>query len=383
MPLTATKTETAVVDPTHAQQPDDTLDQQTDAQLVARIGEIVKAAGSTVTIAGGIGIAQSTLTRYVNGTWELSDTARRKIIEYLRQERIRTTHAALARGPVKLQAVAATRTIETLCRACMATNSMGFVMAPAGTGKTSGLRLYAQKNPSAIYIDTNRSTNAPARILEEIWFACGFRYSGAVPKSRARGAGNLRTKHRKPNRAPTIREQFEMIVDRFLVPEGSPSTAILLIDDAHILSDSTLETVRKLHDASKVAVVLAGTSRLRRLDAGGSDAQQFEQVVRRVGVRRVIRNVPDDDVLRIARAWMPDGTDLTAEAREYLLALSKLPGAVGPVVNHVRMAFLLGKWSPKPGAAEKLDVVHLRRAHKLLSAMCETCGLPVDECKCA
>ena len=338
-------------------------------ELVARLRNLVSQA-NLETVARGIGCHQGTLGKMLAGKQRWSDALVAKATEYLRLRAIRDADEAA--GLVgRTVPTSVSRTIADVCTVCQVQHAIGEVRGSAAVGKTIGALLYCRSNPAAIYIHASARVNTPIRMLEELWHLAGFRYVNAAARSRSKrpgtgGRANRGKWQRRPaHRSPTVKAQYDQIVEDWRVGEGQTSARVVLIDDAHLLGDRTLELLRTVHDDTGVGLVLVGTTNLLRLQAACGAGQMYEQVVSRVAIRRTILSPPAADVAAIAKAHMPPGRDLTAAAREYLLAVAAGFGGNRAVRWHVQLAFGLPRSGPKDG--EALDRRHLVEAHKMLA----------------
>jgi DNA transposition AAA+ family ATPase len=315
------------------------------------------AAGENVeTVANGIGCHAGTLSKLLAGKTAWSERLLAQARAYLA---VRAMQAADAGGAADLGAVAPTRSVRDVarvCAYCQAEQVIGIIEGESGSGKTVGLLAYQRTNPAAVYVHGCYAINSPLRLLAALWQRAGFRYHGSTRPGRGR-----------PRSAPTVREQFDQLVDRWRVPAGKPSARVLLIDDAHVLTFPALELLRELHDASRIAVVLAGTTRLEeRVSAHGDSHQMYEQLRGRCMIRRTLRPSGAADAAAVAAAWAPSKARFTAEARAFLADLAGQLGGLRLVKAHVR---LVGRLASKfrPADGEAVDLVHLERARKLLA----------------
>ena len=274
-----------------------------------------------------------TLAREINGWMEL-DARRRKSRQTTRF--VRTAVADL---------------MIDVARDCMESGVVGLVYGPAGIGKTM------------------TSEAICAEITGSIYVLIGTDDAGIVGLRSAIYEAVTRNKHtvKSGREAAAITERL------------TGSGRLIVIDQAHKLSDRALEYMFDLHDRTKCPILMVGTARLGERLARDKDPR-FGQLYSRVAIRcnlvRVAqrRNGGDGGKLfsidDIRRVFARGKVRLTAGAAKYLQDVSNTLG-----YGSLRLCDRILRWAEKRarkragvGRDEAVTVTDedLQRAHMIL-----------------
>lgn len=232
--------------------------------------------------------------------------------------------ASLPQAPPWLSTPSAQKVASVLAYAQMA-GDIGCVYGGAGMGKTVTLAAYAEGNPNVWVVEMNAATAAVASSLEEIADAIGLR---GIPSRAAR-------------------------LHREIVKRLRGTGGLLVIDEAQHLRTNAIESIRAIHDATGVGLVLCGNESVYARLTGGSREASFAQLFSRLGKRlRLVRPVKAD-VAALAAHYRADGKDEMA----LLMEIAAKPGALRAVVKTLRLAGMLAA-----GRGEAVNVRFMRAA---------------------
>ncbi len=126
--------------------------------------------------------------------------------------------------------------ISNTCDIAKRNAMMGMVIGEPGLGKSCALKMYADADPWAIRLELNTVTGGgtPTAMVRAFWRRINT--ASFAPKEQSKG---------------------EWLLDRF-----TGTGRLLIIDNAHLLSEKGLEWVLGFHDGTGCPVVLVGNSEL-------------------------------------------------------------------------------------------------------------------------
>lgn len=276
------------------------------------------------------GVSSAILSTWLKGQYKGDnhkvENALRNWIEA--RERRAEMLAGLPQAPPWLATPSAQKISAVLAYAQMA-GDIGCVYGGAGMGKTVTLRAYADGNPNVWVVEMNAATAAVASSLEEIADAIGLK---GIPSRAAR-------------------------LHREIVRRLRGTGGLLVIDEAQHLRTNAIESIRAIHDATGVGLVLCGNESVYARLTGGTREAGFAQLFSRLGKRlRLVRPVKAD-VAALAAHYQAGGKDEMA----LLMEIAAKPGALRGVVKSLRLAGMLAA-----GTGEAMDVRHVRAAWREL-----------------
>ncbi|EMX0644578.1 AAA family ATPase [Salmonella enterica] len=177
---------------------------------------------------------------------------------------------------------------------------IGVIYGPAGMGKSMVLRQYARTSKGVILIEADPGYTAKV-LLQELCARLGVKKTG------------------------NIHELSEECI-RALTGTGW----VILVDEAELLPYRALEVLRRIHDRSGVALVLAGMPRLL-INLKGSRGE-FAQLYSRVGMALDIEAYTadpekaadvDTDFSTILACMLPPGSDMSDVTSPEIIAALK------------------------------------------------------------
>lgn len=221
---------------------------------------------SQSSIAKKINVSTATLSQYLQGKYNGDvKTLETKIKQFLDREKSRKQTKDFVFIDTSLS-----QKIQQSCNFAFDTQDMILIVGGSGVGKTEALKQFARKTEAAIYIECDL-TLSPKNILQEI--------------------------------AQQLNIDLEKIKNIFalnsaVLKELNNRDVLLIFDEAELLSYKTLETIRRIHDKSGTAVVLAGMPKLRANLKGKKG--DFLQLFSRIGiVIDVGSEVPQADLEKV------------------------------------------------------------------------------------
>lgn len=252
----------------------------------------------------GDGFSAATLSKFVNHRDTMTNPERvaRALNKYI-DSQTRSREASRPDGFVETRTA---RNILTVVRTAVETKSMGIVVGPAGVGKTLSAKAAQAMFPGAIYL--------------------------RITQAERRTTGMLKTllmELKLPKLAATCEMQRRLI--EHLTDTGRP----LLIDEAHKLTQTSLDALRDLHDEAGLPVILFGTIDLKRQtdDTTVFFGQFSSRVIAHydatddlINPRGRRKPKPLFSVDEILRVFASEKLRLTDDGAECLAQLASLPG---------------------------------------------------------
>lgn len=211
-----------------------------------------------------LGISKSSLNAYLQNKYagKVSNIDS-KVEVYLRQQQerleMKKLHIHFVETPTAKQMLSGLALAHRM-------GKIGVVYGGAGTGKTTALKAYQQRNPNCILIEPDTGFTAKV-LLKEICRKLGLDERG------------------------DMHDLTDRIVDTL-----RDSGRMLLIDEAEWLPIRALESVRRVHDKSGCAVALVGTHKLLVNLRGPK--HEFKQLYSRVFIHTPLGEYISNDDLR-------------------------------------------------------------------------------------
>lgn len=261
------------------------LKERVDAYLQKREAE-----GRGISRAGFskmVGIAESTFSRWYNGTYPGdASNIEKKIVNFLDTESVRGT--VKDSKDIVFAFTGISQKIWNTLDYCMVQKQMVCIYGDAGCGKTMTAREWMKDKPNVIMMTASPAINSPKAILKRI-----------ARIIRTRTTGN--------------KDDLEIeIIEKI---EGSDMT--LIIDEAQHLNHNTLEMVRSIKEACNIGLALIGNAVIYDRLTGKQQAE-FAQLFSRLMMRDKVmtEQFSMEDIYKVFG-------DVEQKAAEYLLNVTR------------------------------------------------------------
>lgn len=224
-------------------------------------------------ISRSLGVSAAMLSQFMNEKYPGDNQSlATKIESFLKRQDERTSYTDIFPEALDTKNV---QRIMNVCRICHVEGEMGVITGDAGLSKTTGLEKYASENPGGVIsikvIPGTTAKNLAIQIHKE----CGFD-----------GRGTQWT-------------MFHDIKEKLVNSER-----LIIIDEAEHLPTTALELTRRIHDMTKVGVVLAGLPKLLTNLRGLKS--EFRQLYSRIGVKAELKDLEESDVKLLVQHALPN-----------------------------------------------------------------------------
>lgn len=238
-------------------------------------------------LAREIGISSTALSQYRSGSYKGSiEQVEKKIKNYLQQRE--------QRGDIFSDIIVRTKTMNDMLTVFQYTHisrSISLLYGGAGIGKTLSALEYCSKAQNVMMV-TARPDSKSVRGIITIVYEKLF-------NSRVSG---------------TARDARERIVDKL-----TNTTLLLIVDEAHELTNEALEELRSIYDEVKiksdgkgVGIVLIGTSEIYKSLTHAKKGEILEQLNSRIPIKRYFQPLPPKNELKeIIKAYGIEDKDVT------------------------------------------------------------------------
>lgn len=294
---------------------------QTVTDLKGKVQVLMSNGMTQANIAEKTGISPASLSKWLNGKSTGNDDSIVFALTEWIAEKEANCEEAIGSAATWIETPTAT-SIFTVIRYTDEHRNIGLVYGGAGLGKTVTAKEYASEQ-SNVWIAT--MTPASANIS-----ACLRRIANAV--------GLDWLSHRNSE------------VEQDLIAHLNETNGLLIVDEAQHLRIPALETIRSLHDASGVAVVLMGNSEINK-GLVGPHNDKFAQLTSRIGHKLNLAHPKDKDVSVLSKAW---GVSDRPAVKE-LQSIGRGPGGLRAVSQVLNMAAFICD-----GDGAKIDLPTIR-----------------------
>ena len=218
---------------------------------------------STAYISTATGLAKSTISMWLNGTYNgKNDKVTDAINNFIQRERERAVENDLPFVNISI-----VKYISEIARLCHTQGKIGVCVGRAGLGKTVAVKKYTQEFLDSILIESDSGYTAKS-LLKEIHRRLGLSGKGSV---------------------------YDLMGE--VVRKLNQSGRLLIIDEAENLPYRALEITRRIHDKTGVGVLLIGRGILLENLKGYNN--QYDQLYSRVKYTKIIDSLLIQDVIKI------------------------------------------------------------------------------------
>ena len=235
---------------------------------------------STAYISTATGLAKSTISMWLNGTYNgKNDKVTDAINNFIQRERERAVENDLPFVNISI-----VKYISEIARLCHTQGKIGVCVGRAGLGKTVAVKKYTQEFLDSILIESDSGYTAKS-LLKEIHRRLGLSGKGSV---------------------------YDLMGE--VVRKLNKSGRLLIIDEAENLPYRALEITRRIHDKTGVGVLLIGRGILLENLKGYNN--QYDQLYSRVKYTKIIDSLLIQDVIKILET-IEQNTELAETYLQY------------------------------------------------------------------
>ena len=235
---------------------------------------------STAYISTATGLAKSTISMWLNGTYNgKNDKVTDAINNFIQRERERAVENDLPFVNISI-----VKYISEIARLCHTQGKIGVCVGRAGLGKTVAVKKYTQEFLDSKLIESDSGYTAKS-LLKEIHRRLGLSGKGSV---------------------------YDLMGE--VVRKLNQSGRLLIIDEAENLPYRALEITRRIHDKTGVGVLLIGRGILLENLKGYNN--QYDQLYSRVKYTKIIDSLLIQDVIKILET-IEQNTELAETYLQY------------------------------------------------------------------
>lgn len=238
---------------------------------------------SNRTVANEIGCSPGTISLFRNNkyTGDNEDIAER--IESFLNNVETATAEAVSSGHLHFAMTAAAQDIFKTASYASTEHKIGVIVGVAGCGKTISVNEYKKINPNNILIEISPIVTQRS-LLQDICLSLKLPiyYTNKEKQTPIPNAG-----------------LFKQIIESLM-----GTRRLLMADEGENLTTGCLEIIRRIHDFTRVGVLLSGTNKL--LDRLRGPRRELQQLYSRVGVWKEIQLLKIGDARAILQVNYPD-----------------------------------------------------------------------------
>lgn len=223
-------------------------------------------------VARSLGINGSVLSQWFSISYK-GDVSKldRAVVAYLRRAQ---NEASQDRTELPHLQTIVSRQLEEIARMCDIRQEMGVAVGSSGIGKTQAIAAYRVENPSTVLVEVVPTFTTKV-LLDTICSLLSLSHG-------------------------TLHQMFERLVDKL-----RDTQRLLIIDEAEHLPVRALEMLRRLHDQTRIGVLLVGMPRLRQNIE--DNRRDFSQIANRIGYYMPLTDLRASDIELFASEFFDEG----------------------------------------------------------------------------
>lgn len=252
-----------------------------------------------------------------------------KVAEKAKQYfKIGSVRSRLTPDPNYSEKLVNTMRITEYLQMAHASNEILLLYGPAGCGKTTALKHYAENNNGVVYIEADATTGTPRAILLTLLESLGGQPVGSTTQ-----------------------------VMKNILRELKGTNRLIIIDEAQHLTERSFDTIRAINDKVGVGLVYSGNPSILKQMYGRRE-QEFDQLYSRIGLHcELFNKYSIADIKNIF-----SGLDVSDDCVKHLRKLAQNKGGLRLMIkqykNAANIAAVLG---------QSLNVEHLQEAARRMS----------------
>lgn len=201
-----------------------------------------------------VGVAESTMSRWLKGTYPAPEQIDKKVEDFLKKEEVRETITEAT--DIKFVMTGISKSVWQALEYGRIQRTISVIYGDAGIGKTRTMREWSKDKTDVIVVTANPAVKSPKGF---------FKLLARQLKTIAQGS---------------LDDIVIDIMDKLMMSDRT-----IVIDEAQHLVRETLELVRSINDATETAIILMGNEVIYSKMIGKQQAE-FAQLFTRIGMRK-------------------------------------------------------------------------------------------------
>lgn len=216
-----------------------------------------------------VGVAESTISRWIKGTYPAPETIDAKVKDFLQKEEVR--EGITETNDIQFVMTGISQNIWHVLDYGRIQRTISVIYGDAGIGKTRTMREWAKDKTDVIVVTANPAVKAPKGF---------FKMLARQFKTITQGSLD------------------DIVID--IMDKLMSSDRTIVVDEAQHLNRDTLELIRSLNDATNTAIILMGNEIIYSKMLGKQQAE-FAQLFTRIGMRKhlLTDNFEESDIQEI------------------------------------------------------------------------------------